>query len=76
MLEIGKSVCGKPWCKATFPVYEDDVRVEDNGLQVFPEFCPKCVSQESSVTWENKTYEGDRWDGTQHQFTYKIKKYY
>lgn len=76
MEEIGKSVCSKPWCKATFLVYEQNVtRTEDGGI-IYPQICPKCRAQEGSVTWEEKRYEGDRWDGTPHEFSYKIKKYY
>ena len=64
-----KLVCSKPYCKAPFtfePEGEDFVR---------PSVCPKCQSQEDSVVWEDKTYEGERWDGTPHQFSYKIRKF-
>ena len=28
------------------------------------------------VTWEDKVYEGDRFDNTPHEFKYKIRKFY
>ena len=59
-----------------FVVMDVDVEVDDDGNAVYPRFCKKCVAQEESVTWENKHYDGDRWDGTPHQFTYKIKKFF
>lgn len=76
MNEITKAVCGKPFCKATFSVYEEYVNRDEEGKYIIPKFCPGCTSQEDTVSWEDKRYEGDRWDGTPHQFTYKIKKFY
>jgi hypothetical protein len=64
-------VCRKPFCKAHFEV--DKIDSEEIS---YPEFCPKCVGNERNVSWEDKKYEGERWDGTPHEFSYKIKKYY
>jgi hypothetical protein len=64
-------ICGKPFCKGHFEVD----KIESEELS-YPEFCPKCTRDEGMVTWEDKKYEGSRWDGTPHQFSYKIKKYY
>lgn len=72
---VGKTVCSKPWCKATFEVRQDMVTIDQHGNEVFPSICNKCKSQEDFVSWEDKTYEGDRWDGSPHQFAYKIKKF-
>ena len=69
------AVCGKLFCKATFKVGQDNPRDEEGKLLV-PKFCPSCTRQECQVTWEDKRYEGERWDSTPHQFTYKIKKFY
>lgn len=66
-------VCRKPFCKAHFEVDKIIILDEKNS---YPEFCPKCIGNEGNVTWEDKKYEGDRWDGTPHQFSYKIKKYF
>lgn len=64
-------VCRKSFCKAHFEV--DKI---DSEEIYYPEFCPKCVGNERNVSWEDKKYEGERWDGTPHEFSYKIKKYY
>lgn len=64
-----KCICGKPFCKATFEVAKDDI------VYYLPEFCPKCVAQDSYVVWTDKSYEGNRWDDTPQKFVYKIKKY-
>lgn len=66
---MGNHICSKPYCKAPFVFEPED---EDS---VVPRFCPKCESQEEFTVWEDKTYDGDRWDGTPHQFSYKIKKF-
>ena len=68
-MNIIKCVCSKPFCKATFEIVKD---VSDD---IYPEFCPKCVAQETYVTFTEKSYEGNRWDDAPHQFVYKIKKY-
>lgn len=71
-----KSVCSNQWCKATFEVMESDMTVGVDGEFEIPKFCRKCIAQEDFVSWEDKRYEGERWDGTPHQFTYKIKKFF
>lgn len=71
-----KSVCSNVWCKCTFIVPEEDVTTLEDGTESLPRFCRKCVAQEDIVSWEDKRYEGERWDGTPHQFTYKINKYF
>ena len=70
------SVCSKPYCKTTFEVRQGDIKILDDGRVILPEFCYRCEAQNDFVSWESKTYEGDRWDGTPHQFSYKIKKYF
>ena len=75
MQVLGKSVCSVVYCKGTFEVKEIDVNIVD-GQEVWPSMCPSCRSQQDFVTWETKTYEGDRWDGTPHEFKYKINKYF
>jgi hypothetical protein len=75
MENLGNSVCGKPYCKATFVVNKSDIKIVDD-VEVWPNFCPGCRMQEGSVNWEEKTYEGERWEGTPHEFRYKINKYY
>ena len=78
MEEIRK-VCSNPWCKATFIFTEIDMK-EVNGNLVEPDVCQKCISFDTElsggVTWDNKEYEGDRYDPTPHQFKYKIKNFF
>lgn len=64
-----KRICCNPYCKVWFE-YEP---VED---KIGTTQCPKCDAQSDMVSWEEKRYEGDRWDNTPHKFAYKIKKYY
>jgi hypothetical protein len=68
-------ICSKPFCKAPFTVVETELVLESDGNYVIPQFCPKCVAQDEMISWEDKRYEGDRWDGTPHEFSYKIKKF-
>jgi hypothetical protein len=55
---------------------ESDMTVGVDGEYEIPKFCRKCIAQDDFVSWEDKRYEGERWDGTPHQFTYKIKKFF
>ena len=75
MKSMGKCVCSRPYCKATFEVFEHDLQYVGDEC-VWPELCGICRTQVQSVSWETKTYEGDRFDGTPHEFRYKINKYY
>ncbi len=75
-MERYTKVCEKPWCKATFIVLESNLEKGEDGSPILPKFCPNCEIQEPVVSWEEKKYEGERWDGTPHEFRYKIKKYY
>lgn len=74
-----RKVCSNPWCKATFIFTENDF-TEFNGKMVEPSVCQKCKSFDSElsggVTWEDKEYEGDRYDPIPHKFTYKIKNFF
>lgn len=79
MEETLKTVCNNPWCKATFIYTENDCK-EIDGEKIKPKVCKKCQSFNNElsggVTWENKVYEGDRFDNTPHEFKYKIRKFY
>ena len=74
-----RKVCSNPWCKATFIFTENDF-TEFNCKMVEPSVCQKCKSFDSElsggVTWEDKEYEGDRYDPIPHKFTYKIKNFF
>ena len=63
-------ICGKPFCKAHF-----EVERNDSDEFKYPEFCPKCVLDEATVTWEDKKYEGSRWDNTPHQIKYRVTNF-
>lgn len=65
------SVCNNPWCKATFRYQEDNI-IEGQA----PKMCPKCFRDSGSVTWSDKKYEGNIFDGTPHEFKDKIKTWY
>ena len=68
-MEVTRTVCRNPWCKATFIYKEEDV----------PKYCPKCKSFDKElsggVTWVDKTYDGPRFDGLPHQTSINVKKY-
>jgi hypothetical protein len=66
-------ICNNPWCKASF-LLNENLPTEEQQV------CPKCKSFNSElsagVTWRDKEYEGNRWDPTPHQFSYKIKNFF
>lgn len=68
-MEDKQAICSNPWCKATF-YYNSDIK---------PEQCSKCKSFDSElsggVTWSEKKYEGDRFDGMPHLTKINIKPY-
>lgn len=73
-----RSVCTNPWCKAHF-IYKDIDVVEIDGKKVIPTQCKKCISfgteLSGGVSWEDKEYEGSRYDGMAHSITYKVTNY-
>jgi len=87
-MEQLKSVCRNPWCKATFYYKEEDMIIiekKNNGFSSKneekepPIYCPKCISFDKElsggVTWKDKQYEGDRFDGFPHEIKYKVTNY-
>ena len=78
-MEERRGICRNPWCKATFLFTEADCK-EVDGIEIEPKICQKCKSFDSEmsggVTWEDKVYEGDRFDNTPHEFRYKIRNFY
>lgn len=64
-----KSICGNPWCKATYS-YEGETP---------PGVCNKCISFDSEmsggVTWGTRTYTESLDDGRYHQITMNIKNF-
>ncbi len=68
-MNIKKTVCQNPWCKATFEFKED----------VTPQICNKCKSFDrdlsGGITWTEKKYEGSRFDDTPHQIKIDVRKY-
>ena len=72
------AICRNPWCKASFPFCEENIK-EADGTIVEPKECPKCRSFDTEmgggVTWTDKQYEGDRFDGMPHQIKYRVTNY-
>lgn len=64
-----KSVCQNKWCKVS---YEHDESYTHK-------ICPKCVSMQNEVsggvTWQEKKYEGPRWDGLPHHIKMKVNMF-
>ena len=83
-MEKMKTVCRSPWCKATFFYTENDMTIvegkKDEEVQKLPPTnCNKCKSFDTElsggVEWVDKEYEGSRFDGTPHQFRYKVTNF-
>lgn len=77
-MEIFKAVCINPWCKVSFTYAPESIIVVD-GEEIRPTQCPKCYSFDKElsggVTWTDKKYEGDRWDGMPHRISYKVTNF-
>ena len=77
-METFKKVCENFWCKVPFTYTSDMIQVID-GEEIRPKQCPKCHSfateLSGGVTWSEKTYEGDRWDGMSHQISYRVTNF-
>lgn len=71
-------VCINPWCKGHFTITENDI-IKVDGEMVEPKQCKKCYSFNSElsggVTWQDKTYEGSRYDGMPHEIRYKVTNF-
>lgn len=65
-------ICKNKWCRGTFKYNGDE-----NNL---PTQCPKCKSFDNElsggVSWIDKEYEGERWDGMPHITSINVKKYF
>jgi hypothetical protein len=62
---MNTNICKNPWCKGTFSYREDEII---NGE--IPRVCQKCKGFEQlsgGITWTDKQYEGDRFDGKAHK---------
>lgn len=71
-MEELKGLCKNPWCKATF-VYKEEQMFEGKA----PSQCFKCFNDSGSVTWTDKKYDDELYDGTPQQLiSYKIKTWY
>lgn len=77
-MEEYKRVCSNPWCKGHFVYTDNDIK-EIDGVKVHPKQCKKCSSFDTElsggVKWEDKEYEGSRYDGLPHSISYKITNY-
>ena len=74
-MEVFRSVCKNPWCKAQFTFTELNFIVDENGNKSEPTECRNCIENSQSVTWTDKKYEGDlNW--TPMEFKSKINKYF
>jgi hypothetical protein len=53
--------------------------LEEEVQKLPPSICPKCKSFDSElsggVEWKDKEYEGSRFDGSPHQFRYKVTNF-
>lgn len=79
-MEELRSVCQNPWCKATFIYTENDmILVKGSDDKIKPKVCYKCKSFDNDlsggVTWEDREYEGDRFDDRPHQIQYKVTNF-
>lgn len=70
-MEELRGLCKNPWCKAIF-IYKESQMIEGKA----PTQCNKCFNDSGSVTWTDKKYDGDVFDGTPQGFIYKIKTWY
>jgi len=72
------SICQNPWCKATF-VYIESEMLEVEGEKIPPKSCAKCRSFENElsggVEWNDRNYEGQRYDNKPHQIKYKVTNF-
>jgi hypothetical protein len=72
------AICNNPWCKATF-IYREVEMIDVDGVKTAPKTCSKCRSFDSElsggITWNEKEYEGSRFDGTPHQIKYKVTNF-
>lgn len=63
-----RKVCRNKWCKSSFESVEED------------EICPRCMSLDrevsGGVSWQEKKYEGPRFDGMPHQINIKVNRYF
>lgn len=63
------NVCKNPWCKGHYQ------KTETHDKDV----CPKCFSFDNElsggISWDEKKYEGSRFDGLPHQISIKINKW-
>lgn len=79
-MEELRSVCQNPWCKATFNYTQSDmISVKGSDEMIRPKVCHKCKSFDNElsggVTWEDREYEGDRFDDRPHQIRYKVTNF-
>lgn len=67
-MELKQSMCKNPWCKAHFNYESDEA----------PDTCYKCQSFDGElsggVTWSEKKYEGNRYDGQSHPISINVKR--
>lgn len=72
-MEQRSNICSNPWCKGTFFFTPKEDEKE-------PSECPKCRSFDKDlsggVTWTEKKYEGDRFDGMPHPIKVNVKNYF
>ena len=77
-MEEFRGVCSNPWCKGHFIYTTNDIKIIDDK-EVPPRQCKKCISFSTElsggVIWEDKEYEGDRFDGQPHQIRYRVTNY-
>ncbi len=71
-------VCQNPWCKAQF-YYTESEMIEIEGEMTPPKQCRKCISFNTElsdgVEWNDKQYEGPRWDNRPHEIKYRVTNY-
>lgn len=64
-------VCSNKWCKSHFEPPTKDYEETQ---------CPRCKSMQfelsGGVSWEEKKYEGERFDGSPHLIDIKVNRYY
>ena len=67
-MEEKNAMCKNPWCKAPFTYNTEEQ----------PNQCWKCQSYDTDlsggVTWTDKTYEGNRFDGQAHPISINVQR--
>ena len=72
------AICKNPWCKSHFEYTEEDMIIIE-GVATVPKQCFKCISfnddLSDGIEWEDREYDGERFDNKPHIIKYSVTKY-